>query len=147
MSELQKTKKRWVNSADIILILAVAAIVCGAVFRRPVESMIADRFSAIGVRYTLSVSVTEERNDFLKEGDRLFNPDGENIGTIEAVIADPLLGNVTLTVVSDGLYDSSGLYVGTEEPMFIAPGKTLEAHSSDYTSFSGIVKSAEKIKE
>ncbi len=153
MAKRDGTKKRLFNSADVILILALLCILCGAVFRRPVESMIADRFSSVEVRYTLTIhGVSQDQADFLKEGDRIYNSDGEDIGRIESVSAEIPAENaadrrvsLVCTVLSPGLSDSSGLYVGQREPMFIAPGKTVEAHSSDYTSFTGIVKKTETV--
>ena len=154
MAEPRGTKKHLFNSADVILVLGVLALLCGAVFRRPIESMIADRFSAVEVRYTLTIyGVAADQADFLKIGDRIYNNDGEDIGKIETITVDDSHTDgtdervsVICTVLSSGLSDSSGLYVGEREPMFIAPGKTLEAHSSDYTTFTGIVKKTETVR-
>lgn len=155
MADKQKTVHRFLNAADVIVVLALLAILCGIFFRRPLETIISDRFNSVTVTYTLCVyDVPADQADFLRENDRIYNSDGQMIGQVETVQTElssknPSEGsgaervNVLCRVLAEGLSDSSGVYVGEDTPMFIAPGKTVEAHSSDYTSFTGVVRKVE----
>lgn len=155
MPKTANTKKLF-NSADAIVVLALLAIVCGAFFRRPIEDMLAARYHSANVTYTMEIyGVASDGNDFLREGDTIYTDDGRNIGVVESVqstLADKndrtssgeTKVNLTCSVSSQGYADDSGLYVGTDSPLFIAPGKTVDAHSSNHASFTFVVKTAER---
>lgn len=154
---MKNTKaKRLFNSADLIVLLALLAIIGGAFFRRPIEVMLTERFRSAEVAYTAEIyGVTSDETDLLKSGDILYDESGRMIGTVEEVqstLADKndrtssgsTKVNLTVYVSSEGYSDDSGLYIGKSSPLFIAPGKTIQAHSSDHASFTFVVKTAER---
>lgn len=145
-----KSKHFRLNSADFVILLAVAAIFCGIFFRKPAENLINRLFETAKISYTAEVSDGDA--GALHLGAMLFDADGNNIGTLtEILTAEPGSpaaargGAPTLSVAADGRYDNLGTYVG-DAMVFVAPGKTLEIRGENGKMIRCVVKKVEIIE-
>ncbi len=127
------------NSADVIIILAVIAVVCGIIFRSSFEKLVDSLFYKADITYT--VEITGMNVPDLKRDVEVFDSDGNSIGVIiKKEVSDDRMKTV-LTISTVGKHDNRGNYIGNST--FIAPGKQLEICLKNNKVFSTLVKKVE----
>lgn len=153
----KKKRKLVFNSSDFIVVLALLAIVCGALFRSPLEKMLDERLSSTEILYTVEAyGVPDDLKTCLAVGGTLYGDDDIVLGVLKSVeteLADKnaltesggVSVNIMCTISCDGFSNADGLYIGREKTMFIAPGKSIRAYTSDYAAFTFVVKTAESV--
>ncbi len=99
-----KTKR--FNIFDVLIILVVAVIVAGAVFRAEIRQMF---FTDESIEITIDVKVSFLENSrvaTLKEGGNVSYSNGEHFGTIAAITATPSKDIVTVDGVDKDVLSS-----------------------------------------
>ncbi len=133
--------QKSVKSADLLIVLALLAIICTLLFRKPIEKMVSELF--LGTEVTYTVQFYGNLDPSFKKGSEVFNAKGTCIGTIQKVAylgkdSDTGETPTVLTITADGLKNPTGTYVG--ESMFIAPGLNMEIRSDKQMSAYCVVK-------
>ena len=127
------------NSADVIIILAVVAVVCGLLFRNSFERLVDSLFYKADITYTLEISGTNYPE--LNKNVELYDSEGANIGVIIKKEISEERTKTVLTVSTVGKHDNRGNYIGNST--FIAPGKQLDICLKNNKVFSTLVKKVE----
>lgn len=129
-------KNKRINFCDIIILIALLAVVCGLTFRKPVENLVESLFFKSDVVYTADVYNNDNFDlSQLSEGTELYNEADEYVGTIIRIKQDFI---PQITINTSGLSDRTGTYIGKN--MFIAPGLNIELHTQNSGSFICLVK-------
>ncbi len=132
-------KIKRINSADVIILLAVIAVVCGIIFRTSFEKLVDSLFYKADITYTVEIAGMNVPE--LKKDVEVFGSDGNSIGVIiRKDISDDRMKTV-LVISTVGKHDNQGNYIGAST--FIAPGKELEICLKNNKVFSSLVKKVE----
>lgn len=135
---MKKNIKRF-NSADIVVVLAVVAILCAIIFRTSFEKMVDSLFYKADITYT--VEITGMNVPELKKDVEVFDSEGNSIGVIiKKVVSEDRMKTV-LTIFTEGKHDNRGNYIGNST--FIAPGKQIDLCLKNNKTFSSVVKKVE----
>lgn len=131
-----KTKK--FNFTDIVLILAIIAVVCGFAFRKPIEKLIETNFFKTEVTYVLSPDASDSFT--FDVGTEIFDDNGQSLGTVSKInfTTEEVVEIDRITVITQGIKNNSGVYIG--DKMFIAPGVNINIRTNDGTMCSVTVK-------
>ena len=115
--------KKHINSADIVILLGVLAVIASLIFRQPAKKLISEMFFSTEVTY--SVHVFDASDNAFGIGTELFDVHGNNIG----VVADIQSGfsEALITVNTPGMRDETGVFIA--DSMFIAAGLEIEIYS------------------
>lgn len=134
-----KNRIKRFNGTDIIIVLAVLAVVCGIVFRTSFEKLVDSLFYKAEITYTVEIAGV---NVFeLKNGVEVYDTDGNSIGVVvKKTVSDDRTKSV-ITINTIGKHDSHGNYIGNST--FIAPGKQLDICLKSNKVFSALVKKVE----
>ncbi len=155
MSE-NKRNKAFINSADLIIIIAVLAIACGLFFRTPLEKIIEERFFSADITYEAVIYGKEASFlDIIEPGATIYDTKSNEIGVISKVSSEQsfILDNqnhlteyfdIYLIIDTKGKTDAYGSYVG--DSVFVAPGTTMKVFTSDNVTFDFTVKRVETYK-
>ena len=141
MSE-QKRKIHAFSAVDLIILLGVAAVLCGFFLRAPLSERISGYFS--DKRISILFETDEMLHTEIEIGDTVFS-DGVEIGVVTNVSFLPkyeykldetntpyfteAMGRETVTfrVEGTGKVDKYGTYINGK--LFIAPGETLQTYT------------------
>lgn len=132
-----KIFKRF-NSADFVILLAIAAIICALFFRNTLEKLTEKMFYRTAVSYTVTVQGDEK--NILHEGMLLFNENETLIGEVKS-IENNSENLYNVIIKTEGIKDDLGTYIGDSE--FIAPGKKIKLYTDASDYLECIVKKVE----
>ena len=139
---MKNTFKRF-NLSDVVFIIGVLAIVCGILFRNPIEKLFTDLFYQKNIEYIISISSEDAK--MLSEGTVVTDASGNKFGTVKYIkpgtSAKDINGVVVgynVTVVAVGMTDKLGTYIGNSQ--FIAPRMSFEIYAGNSDPISCIVK-------
>ena len=142
---MKNTFKRF-NISDIVIMIGVIALVCGLMFRNPVERILKNMFYQSNIEYVVGVSV--EDANYLKEGTEIKNIFGDSLGTVKFIKPDTaakdengIIVGYKATIETVGITDKLGTYIG--DSMFIAPRLAIEVYTESNEPIICVVKKIE----
>lgn len=161
--EFGMQKKKRINTADIIIITAVLAIICIIIFRNPLKNTFEKSLSDTEIEYDILVKKNDVNiSEFLTDGNTIYDaesdiPLGQVVSCTASVSYDYELSennefekvllhdkyDILITVRSKGSYDSFGKYILGQ--WFVSPGKNVAFYTSE-ASACGIIRSVSTVK-
>ncbi len=157
-----ENKKRTLNIIDVAILLAVIAIIGGAVFRTYGKNNLFASGHDVSIEYTLEIKETEkEFRQLINTGDNVyFSADGKDCGTVVdcrknpsktyvksgtdrlIVKYNPAHIDIFLTIRVDAYKTENGYFVYGSN--CIAPGMSLKFHTDNF-EFDAQVKKITEI--
>lgn len=141
-----KNKLKKFNASDVIIVVGILAVICGILFRNPVEKLFSDLFYQKNIEYVVIISAEDER--LLDEGAEIKDARGESLGVVKLIKPDALskdengvFSSYSVTIETVGMTDKLGTYIGNSQ--FIAPRVAFEIYSLSGEPIKCVVRKVE----